>query len=105
MPLPELEDLADAITALAGARNRVPLPTLLRETALNVLILSRIASNRLPDDLRKDDIESAADHLVTQLRHAAWELPPPATPRIPLPPRPRPTPARPLCRRHLIKPT
>nr|BFF24131.1 hypothetical protein GCM10025732_20960 [Glycomyces mayteni] len=54
-----------------------PAPLLLRETALNILILSRIASNRLPDKLRKEDIETAADHLVTQLRHAAWELPRP----------------------------
>ncbi|MEU6249814.1 hypothetical protein [Glycomyces sp. NPDC047010] len=74
---PELDQLADAITTLAGARHRIPLTQLLRETALNVLILSRIASNRLPDRFRKDDVEAAADHLVTQLRHAAWELPPP----------------------------
>lgn len=73
---PELDRLADAITALAGVRHRIPLNHLLRETALNVLILTRIASNRLPDQLRKEELEVAADHLVTQLRHAAWELPP-----------------------------
>ncbi|SDK68457.1 hypothetical protein SAMN05216298_1160 [Glycomyces sambucus] len=90
MSAPELDHLADSITALAGARNRIPLHTLLRETALNVLILSRIASNRLPDKLRKEDIETAADNLITQLRHAAWELPPP-TPEI-SPPDPAPAP-------------
>jgi hypothetical protein len=95
MPVQELDNLADAITALAGARSRIPLPTLLRETALNVLILSRIASNRLPDKLRKEDIESAADHLVTNLRHAAWELPPPPPLESPSPPDPAPPPGQP----------
>ena len=66
---------------------------LLRETGLNVLILSRIASNRLDDRLRREEIESAADHLVTQLRHAAWELPPPAPLETPSPPDPAPPPA------------
>jgi hypothetical protein len=74
----ELDHLAEAITALVGVRNRIPVATLLRETALNVLILSRMASNRVPDKLRKEGIEAAADHLVTQLRDAAWELPPPS---------------------------
>ncbi|WP_335986610.1 hypothetical protein [Glycomyces sp. MUSA5-2] len=62
------------MSTLVGARHRIPVTQLLRETALNVLILSRIASGRVPDKLRKDDIEAAADHLVTLLRHAAWEL-------------------------------
>lgn len=77
MSTPELDDLADAITAVSGARKRIALTDLLRETALNILILSRIASNRLGDKLRREDIEAAADHLAAQLRDAAWELPPP----------------------------
>lgn len=89
MPTPELENLADSITALAGARKRIPLSHLLRETALNILILSRMASNRLDDRLRREEIESATDHLVTQLRHAAWELPSlPMTSPSPPPPQP-----------------
>lgn len=80
-----LDDLANAISALASARKTIALKHLLRETALNVLILSRIASNRLDDRLRRKEIESAADHLVTQLRHASWELPIPSTPDLPQP--------------------
>ena len=72
---PEIEQLADAVTAFAGARKRIPLPTLLRETALNILIISRVASNRISDRDRREELESATDHLVTQLRHAEWELP------------------------------
>jgi hypothetical protein len=92
MSAPELEHLADSITALAGARKRIPLNHLLRETALNILILARIASNRLDDRLRREEIESAADHLVTQLRHAAWELPAPPAIAPPSPPDPAPPP-------------
>lgn len=75
---PEIDQLADAVTAFAGARKRIDLPMLLRETSLNLLILSRVASNRIPDRVRREEVESAADHLVAQLRHAAWELPAPA---------------------------
>ena len=92
---PELENLAESITALAGARKRIPLGQLLRETALNILILSRIASNRLEDRLRREEIESATDHLITQLRHAAWELPIPAPIEAPSPPDPSPPPIEP----------
>jgi hypothetical protein len=98
MSAPELEHLADSITALAGARKRIPLNHLLRETALNILILARIASNRLDDRLRREDIESAADHLVAQLRHAAWELPAPPEIAPPSPPDPAPPPALPPAR-------
>jgi hypothetical protein len=70
-----LEDLADSITALASARKRIQIDRLLRETALNLLILGRIASNRLDDRLRREEVESATDHLVTLLRHAARNLP------------------------------
>lgn len=93
MSAPELDNLADAITAVASARKRIPVPELLRETALNVQILTRIASNRLQDKLRREDIESAADHLVAQLRHAAWELPPPPI-VSPSPPAPSLSPPR-----------
>jgi hypothetical protein len=72
-----LDALADAITKLASVRAQIPPAKLLRESALNLLIISRIASNRLEDQLRREEIEAAADHLVTQLRHAAWELPVP----------------------------
>lgn len=71
----ELDQVAEALTALASVRKRIPVKRLLRETALNILIMSRIASNRLDDRLRREEIESATDHLITQLRHAAWELP------------------------------
>lgn len=91
MSAPELDNLADAITAVASARKRITLSDLLRETALNILILTRIASNRVGDKHRREDIESAADHLVAQLRHAAWDLPtlPMASPS---PPDPSPPP-------------
>jgi hypothetical protein len=95
MSAPELENLAESITALAGARKRIPLNHLLRETALNILILARIASNRLDDQLRREEIESATDHLVTQIRHAAWELPAPPPLATPSPPDPSPPPASP----------
>ncbi|WP_205327935.1 hypothetical protein [Glycomyces sp. YM15] len=95
MSAPELENLADSITALAGARKRIPLNHLLRETALNILILARMASNRLEDRLRREEIESATDHLVTQLRHAAWELPPPQPIAPPSPPDSSPPPSPP----------
>jgi hypothetical protein len=72
-----LDALADAITKLATVRAQIPIAKLLRESALNLLIISRIASNRLQDRLRSEEIEAAADHLVTQLRHAAWEIPVP----------------------------
>jgi hypothetical protein len=74
-PNDALTDLADAITTLASARKRIPVKRLVQETALNLLILGRIASNRLDDRVRRDEIESATDHLVTLLRHAAWNLP------------------------------
>jgi hypothetical protein len=75
-----LDTLADAITALATARTRIPVAKLLRESALNLLIISRIASNRLPDQAERDQIEQVADQLVTKIRHSAWNLPPqPAT--------------------------
>lgn len=99
---PELNDLAESITALAGVRKRIPLDQLLCETALNILILSRMASNRLQDRLRREEIESATDHLVTQLRHAAWELPIPAPIEAPSPPDPAPSP--PLPPAHSPKP-
>lgn len=75
-----LDDVAEAITTLASARKRIPVKQLLKETGLNILILARIASNRLDDRVRREEIESATDHLVTQLRHAAWDLPSPAKP-------------------------
>lgn len=77
MNAPELDRLSDAITALAGARHRTPLPQLLRETALNILILTRIASNRIDDHLSREEIETAADYLAVQLRQAAWRTVPP----------------------------
>jgi hypothetical protein len=91
MSAPELENLAESITALAGARKRIPLNHLLRETALNIPILSRIASNRLDDRLRREEIETATDQLTTQFRHAAWELPVPPI-DAPSPPDPAPPP-------------
>jgi hypothetical protein len=80
-----LDALADAITKLANVRAQVPTAKLLRESALNLLIISRIASNRLEDRLRREEIESATDHLITMLRHAAWELPVPSAPDLPQP--------------------
>jgi hypothetical protein len=77
MEFQELDRLADDITALASARKRIPVQLLLRETALNILILTRIASNRIGDRQRRADIEAAGDALVAQLRHAAWEFPAP----------------------------
>ncbi|MFG3338979.1 hypothetical protein [Glycomyces sp. NPDC048151] len=92
---PELDNLAESITALAGARKRIPVDQLIREVALNILILSRIASNRLEDRLRREEIESATDHLITQLRHASWELPIPGPIESPSPPDPSPPPIDP----------
>jgi hypothetical protein len=70
-----LDTLADAVTGLATARAKIPLQRLLRETALNVLILSRIASNRLGHGTDKDELEELADRLTTALRRIAWSQP------------------------------
>lgn len=82
-PKEVLENLGDAIIAFANARKQIATATLLRETAINISNLSRIASNRIDDEHRREAIESATDHLVAQLHHAAWNLP--------VPPRPDPT--------------
>ncbi|GAB3237104.1 hypothetical protein GCM10027447_36020 [Glycomyces halotolerans] len=73
----ELDELSDAVVALAGARDRIPLDQLLRETALNILILARIASGRLRDPTRQEAIDAACGKLIDLLRQAARELPPP----------------------------
>jgi len=64
--------LENAITGLANARKAIATQRLLRETALNVLILSRIASNRLEHGSDKDRIEEIADQLTATLRRIAW---------------------------------
>lgn len=74
MQQPELDELADAVTAVAGARNRIPLPLLLRETALNVLALTRIVSTRVKDRERRESIEARCDDLIDLLRDAAREI-------------------------------
>ncbi|MBO3732781.1 hypothetical protein [Glycomyces niveus] len=71
-----LNALADTITKLAGVRTQIPTAKLLRESALNLLIISRIASNRLQDRAERDEIEQVADQLITTIRHRAWSLPP-----------------------------
>lgn len=80
-----LAQVAEAITALAGSRRSVDLQELIRETALNVLILTHIVSNLLPDKDLKDGIEEAVDQLVTRLRHAGWTLLSPAAAAFPTP--------------------
>ena len=75
MDIFELDELADAITAVADTRHRIPLDRLLRETALNVLILTRIATNRIDDNDRRDDIDATCDRLADLLRQAARRLP------------------------------
>ncbi len=71
----ELDELADAITAVAEVRHRIPLDRLLRETALNILILTRIATNRVEDDDQRDEMDAACDRLAELLRQAARRLP------------------------------
>ncbi|WP_199034799.1 hypothetical protein [Glycomyces salinus] len=66
-----LGQMADAVTGLASERHSIPIDGLLRETALNVLILSRIVSNRLDSPAGRERIERFADELVTELRSAA----------------------------------
>ncbi|WP_026924133.1 hypothetical protein [Glycomyces arizonensis] len=78
--LDELDRLADAVIAVAGARHRIPLDRLLRETALNVLILTRIATNMITtgkpsNDNRTDEIDATCDRLADLLRQAARRLP------------------------------
>ncbi|WP_199039417.1 hypothetical protein [Glycomyces salinus] len=75
MEQPELEALADAITAVANRRSRIPQDRLLRETALNILIMTRIASNRLPDLDQREAIESTCGRLTDLLRDAAQCFP------------------------------
>lgn len=70
-----LDALADAITALASARHGIPLDRLLRETALNVLILGRIASSLVGAPEDRERLEHRTDQLVTALRHLAWQRP------------------------------
>ena len=75
MKILELDRLADAITSVADARNEIPLGRLLSETALNILILTRIASNRIKDEDRRDDIHVTCDRLVDLLRQSARRIP------------------------------
>lgn len=71
MEHPELEALADAITAVANRRSRIPKNHLLRETALNILILAGIASARLDSRSERDRVDRASGHLADLLREAA----------------------------------
>lgn len=73
-----LDRLADAITAFASARTRLPLDRLERETALNILILARIVSNLQPDKDDREQLDRLTHELVTALRHLAWQHPNPA---------------------------
>lgn len=63
-----LGQMADAVTGLASERHSIPIDVLLRETAFNVFILSRIVSNRLDSPAGRERIERFADELVTELR-------------------------------------
>lgn len=71
MEQPDLEALADAITAVANRRSRIPRDHLLRETALNILILARIASALLDSQSERDRVDRASGHLADLLRGAA----------------------------------
>ncbi len=71
----ELDELADAVTAVAEVRHRIPLDHLLRETALNILILTRVATNRIEDRDQRDEMDAACDRLTDLLRQAARSLP------------------------------
>jgi hypothetical protein len=71
----ELGRLADAITQVAGARNRIELRHLLTETSHNVRILTGIAANLLPDKTRGDELVTLADDLALLLRRTSRELP------------------------------
>jgi hypothetical protein len=70
-----LDRLADAITALASERRTVSPGRLLSETALNVLILSRLAANGLDGLADRERIDDLASQLVAELRHEARRLP------------------------------
>ncbi|MCH7230430.1 hypothetical protein L0U85_06110 [Glycomyces sp. L485] len=68
-----LDELADAISKVANARDRFRLDHFLNEIALNILILSRMASNRLDNADQRAAIDNACDNLAGLLREAAQD--------------------------------
>jgi hypothetical protein len=69
----EIDRLADAVSSLAEARNRIPVERLLNEIAINILVLARIAAGKTGDVQQRDTIDTATDRLVGLLRRSARE--------------------------------
>ena len=70
-----LDDLADAITALAAARNTINTHRLTMDTAINIVVLTRIATQALyttglVDRQERDTIDHIADDVATALHRA-----------------------------------
>lgn len=77
-----LDHLADAITALAGARNTINPDRLAIDTAINIVVLARIATQSLTtagliDRQQRDTIDHLTDDVAAALRRAAFEKPTP----------------------------
>lgn len=70
-----LDNLADAITALATARNTIGTHHLMFDTAINIVVLTRIATQRITDHQRRDTIDELAAKLATELRRFGQENP------------------------------
>lgn len=73
-----LDNLADAITALAGDRNTIDSHHLAMDTAINIVVLTRIATGRLNttgtvDRQQRDAIDHLADDLAAALRRATYQ--------------------------------
>jgi hypothetical protein len=71
-----LDELADAITALAGARTTITPHRLTMDTAINIVVLTRIATqaltmNDLINRAERDSIDHLAADLAAALRRAA----------------------------------
>jgi hypothetical protein len=70
-----LDELADAITALTAARTTITPHRLTMDTAINIVVLTRIATQALTmNDIinrsERDTIDHLADDLAAALRRA-----------------------------------
>lgn len=71
--VPVLDQLSDAITHLAGQRTKIKPAHLLMETAINIVVLTRITTQQLDADQR-DAIDRAAEDLAAAMRRLAREI-------------------------------
>lgn len=71
-----LDELALAINNVAGERNNLDPYNLLMDTAINIVILTRITTQRLTSIDQRAPIDVLADDLAAAMRRCARELQP-----------------------------